>query len=339
VALNNFSASVVTRTKAQSVIARAAYNARECLTDDRTGEKKDYRAKGGIEFEGIFAPKGAPSWVQDRQTLWNAVEEREDHSTRPDQAQLARDFKIALPHELNAEQRKWLITDFAREMSRKGMIVDVAIHAPDIHGDERNYHAHLLVTMREITPTGFGNKVREWNKTEVLEKWRERWSELGARALDRAGYKQEADRFREGHKTLKEQYKEAVKRGDHEHAEYLKDRQPTPHLGPDVSAMKRRGVMTQKARSHEMIEERNEARAKGKSMGKDDSGKVEKILKKVPLKSFGKALDSVANAIDSLVSPVMTPERKADAELAAMEREAAARRHREQERDRGDRDR
>src|SRR5262249_54865988 len=82
-------------------IARAAYNAREKLIDERTGQIKDYRYIGEAEWTGIFAPDHAPPWAMDRQALWNAVERREDQSTRPDTAQLARDFKIALPFELD----------------------------------------------------------------------------------------------------------------------------------------------------------------------------------------------------------------------------------------------
>jgi len=68
------------------------------------------------------------------------VDRREDASTRPATTQLTRDFKLALPHELNAQQRRWLVTDFARELSRKRMVVDVAIHAPDGVRHLRQFH-------------------------------------------------------------------------------------------------------------------------------------------------------------------------------------------------------
>jgi len=336
VALNMFSAGVVTRTKGQSVIARAAYNARECLMDDRTGEKKDYRSKGGIEFQGIFTPKGAPKWMQDREALWNAVEEREDQSTRPDNAQLARDFKIALPHELNEQQRRYLITDFARELSRKGMVVDVTVHRPDVHSDERNYHAHLLATMREVTPEGFGGKVREWNKKEELQKMRERWSELGARALKRAGFDLESERFRVGHKTLKEQYREAVERGDNDYADYLKDRQPAPHLGPNVAAMKRDGKVTEKIRDHERVTAKNEARWVGNMKARDAhrtiADGVENIIERGRKVSriLGKTADIVADGIASLANTVLTPEQKLQAEISKIDRDI----HEEMSRDR-----
>jgi hypothetical protein len=188
--------------------------------------------------------------------LWNAVERREDQSTRPDQAQLARDLKIALPYELDEGQRRRLVKDFAREMAEKGMIVDVAIHAPDERNDERNFHAHVLLTMREVTADGFGNKVREWNRETELLEWKERWSELGARHLERAGLEREAERFRVGHLTLEKQRDAAFKRGDYAYANEL-DREPAKHMGPHAAAMERRGVETRKGDLNRDIEERN----------------------------------------------------------------------------------
>ena len=107
---------------------------------------KHYKARAErIEFEGIYAPKDAPEWAQDRNRLWNEAERAE---TRKD-AQLAREIEVGLPHELTAEQRRWLVQDFVREQFvRKGYAVDVAIHAPDKESDARNYHAHILIAER-----------------------------------------------------------------------------------------------------------------------------------------------------------------------------------------------
>lgn len=256
-----FSPSIVSRGDGKSIIAKAAYNARTALRDERTGEMKDYSRARGLEFSGIFAPKNAPEWVNDRAQLWNEVERREDRSTRPDQAQLARDIEVNLPHELSAEQRRQLVRDFVREQFvRKGMIADVSIHAPNRDGDERNYHAHILLTLRTIGPDGFGNKAREWNSKELNLQWRERWAELGAKYLENAGHKLEAERYRVGHLELKDQRKDALRRKDFEWAEAL-DREPTKHLGPHVSAMERKGVETDLGNAHRDLLQRNEDRA------------------------------------------------------------------------------
>lgn len=279
-ALNDLTASILTRSNGGNAVARAAYNARECLKDDATGRNHDYRNKGGLEARGIFVAHDAPEWAkklaQDRERLWNEVERREDKSTKPDQAQLARDFKIALPHELNEQQRLYLVKDFVRELGRKGLIVDWAIHQPDAHSDQRNYHAHLLTTMRRLEEEGFGHKMRQLNKVEQLEKWKDRWAELGARALERAGHEQEAERFKVGHKTLKFQREEAMKRGDMEHAEAC-DREPTIHLGPNVSAMERgdggrKPILTDKGNVNRAINEQNRQRRAEREAAREPRG-------------------------------------------------------------------
>ncbi len=230
-AIYRFSASIVSRGAGQSVIAKAAYNARAKLRDERTGELKDYSRAGGLLFSGIFAPNDAPAWTRDREKLWNAVERREDASTRPGQAQLARDIELALPHELTDQQRKLLVTDFVREQFlRKGMIADVNIHAPGGKGDPRNYHAHILVTMREIGPDGFGEKVREWNSRKQFEHWREAWEKIQNRYLERHGHDARVDRH-----SLEAQ---GI------------DREPTIHRGPHVDAMQRKGMETERGNAY-----------------------------------------------------------------------------------------
>jgi hypothetical protein len=240
-----FSPDIVSRGKGQSIIAKAAYNAREDIRDERTGEMKRHGQRPGLEWSGIFAPKDAPEWTKDRAQLWNAVERREDLSKRHDTAQLARSFEVNFPHELSAEDRRRLVRDFVREECvRKGMIADVAIHAPSEEGDQRNHHAHILLTLRAITPEGFGDKVREWNSKEQNLQWREKWADLGARYLKNAGYEIEAERYKVEYLTLERQRQIALERGDLAHAETL-NRVPTKHLGPQGTAMERRGVETQ----------------------------------------------------------------------------------------------
>jgi hypothetical protein len=91
--LNRFQATVLSRSKAGNAIARAAYNARTRLKDDRTGDLKDYSRKGGLEFEGIFAPKDAPAWAKNREMPWNEVEKREDQSKHRDRLTLSKTLR------------------------------------------------------------------------------------------------------------------------------------------------------------------------------------------------------------------------------------------------------
>jgi len=232
-AIYHFSVKIVSRGKGQSAVAKAAYNSRERMTDERTGETHDYRRKGGIAFEGIFAPEDAPDWVHDRAELYNEIERAEKRKD----AQLLREVEIGLPHELTEEQREGLVKDFVREQFvRKGMVADVAIHEPDREGDERNHHAHILLTMREIGPDGFGDKVREWNGKEQLEEWREAWERTANRYLGRFGHEERID-----HRSLEEQ---GVMRA------------PTQHQGPDIRQIEARGLLSE-------VEERREAERAG----------------------------------------------------------------------------
>ena len=236
-AIFHFSAKVVSRGKGQSSVAKAAYNARTKLENERTGEAHDYSRAEGLVFSGIFAPKNAPEWVQDRERLWSEVEAAEKRKD----AQLAREVEIALPHELTDEQRRQLITDFTREnFVRKGMIADVAIHAPDREGDDRNHHAHILLTMREIGPEGFGPKRREWNSKAQLQEWREKWEKTANRYLERHGHEARID-----HRSLEEQ---GV------------DREPTTHNGPTATQMEREGEASERGDLNREIEARNEER-------------------------------------------------------------------------------
>ena len=253
-------APVLSRARHQCVIAKAAYNARESIRDERDGHTKDYTRFGGIEFKGIFAPKDAADWVQDRAQLWNAVEAREDTSNRSESAQLARNIEVNLPCELTPEQRRQMLRDFVREQFvRKGMVADVAIHTAHPHGDERNVHGHILLTMREVTPEGFGKKVREWNDQSLGNDWRKKWADLGARYLEKAGYTQEAERWSYAYLTKEEQRIEALKRGDNEYAEAL-EAPAGIHLGPEAAAQERRNKETDRGRQLEGLAKEHQER-------------------------------------------------------------------------------
>jgi hypothetical protein len=242
----HFTASAVSFGKGQSAVHKAAYNARGLLSDERNGRQtRDYSYLGETLFTGIFAPKNAPEWVKDREQLWNRAEAAERQKLN---GQPARNVEFAFPHQLDEQQREWLLKDFVREQFvRRGMVADASIHSPHPDGDQRNFHAHVLLTMRELDGDQFAKtKNRDWNTKEQLVQWRERWAEMGARALERAGHSLDAERWRHGHQTLEEQRAAALERGDKEFAEHL-DRQATTHRGPFVDAMERKGQATERA--------------------------------------------------------------------------------------------
>jgi hypothetical protein len=273
VAIYHLAAKPISRGAGRSVVACAAYRAAEMIHDERQGLTHDYTRKRGVEFAGIFAPQDAPAWTQDRAALWNTVEETEKRKD----ARLARELELALPHELDAQHRRYLVQDFIKEnFTRKGFLCDVAIHAPDRQGDERNYHAHVLVTERTLSADGFARtKDRTQNETATLEHWRERWAEHGARHLARAGFDQEAERFRHGHQTLEEQRAAALARGDLEHAEAL-DREATQKLGEAATSLERRGIETDRGDKNRAIEARNEERAALRAAMREAAAEMER---------------------------------------------------------------
>jgi len=193
VAIYHLSAKVVSRAKGQSVVAAAAYRSGESLEDERYGSTHDYTRKEGIEHSEILLPEGAPGWMADRQRLWNQVEATE----RRKDAQLARELEIGLPLELTHDENVELLRDYVQQnFVNRGMVADFSIH----EDDPNNPHAHVLLTMREVTAEGFGAKARSWNTKAELLRWRETWAETANEHLARAGHAIRID-----HRTLEAQ--------------------------------------------------------------------------------------------------------------------------------------
>lgn len=245
-AIYHLRASVISRSAGRSSTAAAAYRSASRIDDDRTGLSFNYEGKAGVEHTEILAPDHAPDWVQDRSILWNSVEVSETRKN----SQVAREVRVALPHELSFEQRVELVRSFCdREFVERGMVADIALHAPGREGDDRNHHAHIMLTTREIDDDGFTKKNRDWNKVEVLEGWREGWSRDCNDALERAGLEARVD-----HRTLEAQRDEAREkaidareRGDDREAleqtvrAVSLDRKPLPQLSPGAWQLKERG--------------------------------------------------------------------------------------------------
>jgi ATP-dependent exoDNAse (exonuclease V) alpha subunit len=230
---------------------------------------KNYsRSKDEVVFSGIFVdPKrNAPAWVQDREKLWNAASAAEKRKD----AREAQEIILNLPHELTDEQRRFMLTDFVREPITRGTgrIADVNMHAAHKHGDDRNIHAHVLMTVREIGPEGFDGKRLEADTKQVLH-WKQKWAERGAKELRKAGFEIEADRWAVGYMDLPKQREEALKRGDLAYAETL-NREATKHLGPNVASMERKGIETDRGNAHREIQQRNEqARANNAALKRE----------------------------------------------------------------------
>jgi ATP-dependent exoDNAse (exonuclease V) alpha subunit len=219
-ALYRLEAKIFSREKrGRSVVAASAYRSGSRLRDERYEKVHDYsrRSKGVIESV-ILRPENAPDWTGKPDTLWNTVERSEK---RVD-AQLAREFVLAVPPELNDKQQFELATSWAqKELVSRGMVAEASLHHTRTGN---NPHVHILTTLRTLDGDKFSaRKPREWNDVGTLMKWRESWADAVNGALEQAGREERVD-----HRSLKD-------RGI--------DRIPEPKIGVAATAMKRREVV------------------------------------------------------------------------------------------------
>jgi ATP-dependent exoDNAse (exonuclease V) alpha subunit len=203
------------RSDGSNAPSAAAYRAGERIRDERTGRIYDHSARQDVLHKEIILPSrfadSPMEWARERSSLWNAVEAAEKRKN----SRVAREYAIALPAELNAEQRVLLAHGFAQELSdRYGFAVDLAVHAPrNFPGsDPRNFHAHLLATTREVTVDGLGAKTSlelgDTGRRELglgpaiyeLIHVRERWAAVTNEALREAELSTRID-----HRTLRAQ--------------------------------------------------------------------------------------------------------------------------------------
>lgn len=228
-AIFHSSLQVISRGQGKSCMAAAAYRAGEKLYDERQNLNHDYTKKQNVESE-IIAPSNSPSWVNDREKLWNEVDKSETRCN----SRTAREINIALPLELSKEQQKELSREYVKEnFVDKGMVADVCFH----FNDESNPHFHVMLTTREITKEGFAKKNREWDKKENATIWREQWANNVNKALERAGYEDRID-----HRSYKDQGIDQV---------------PTIHLGKTSSEMEKKNIDNQRTEINKQIKELN----------------------------------------------------------------------------------
>ncbi|MBU3114539.1 MobQ family relaxase [Clostridium lacusfryxellense] len=228
-AIYHLSVQTISRGKGKSCVASSAYRAGEKLHDERQDLNHDYTKKQGIESE-IIAPSNSPSWVNDREKLWNEVDRAETRCN----SRTAREINIALPLELSKSQQKEIVREYVKEsFVDKGMVADVCFH----FNDENNPHCHIMLTTREICQEGFTKKNRDWDKKEKVEEWRESWAKYSNKALEKAGCEDRID-----HRSYKDQGIDQV---------------PTIHLGKTSSEMEKKNIYNPRAEINKQIKELN----------------------------------------------------------------------------------
>ena len=249
---------IVTRSKGASVIAKAAYNARDKLNDEHYGKVHDYSKKEDLVFSKIFLPEHIPKEFSDREYLWNSVEKIEKSKN----SQLARNLLFTLPRELNEEDRIKLISEFIEEnFTSKGMIADCNIHNPLASDNGEQPHAHILLTLREIDEHGKwkpkcrkeyildenGEKIKlksgnyksrkvnlnDWNEPDKAKEWRENFSKKANEYLEKNGIDKRIDP-----RTFEEQGREEL---------------PQVHLGTASYQMEKKGIATERGNHNRKI--------------------------------------------------------------------------------------
>ena len=184
-AIYHLCTKIIGRSGGRTATAAAAYRAGIRIRDTRTGILFDYSRRKNVCWRAIAAPDHAPEWALSREQLWNAVELAEKRGD----AQLAREVEISLPLELSYLERLALIAEFVdATFVKHGMVADITVH-----DNQGNPHVHILLTMRELLPDGFGKKVREWNDKQRLEAWRQAWAAICNRALAKSGHRSRID--------------------------------------------------------------------------------------------------------------------------------------------------
>lgn len=230
-AIFRLSAKIVGRSRGHNVVGGAAYRAGVRLADLRTGRTYDYRYRRDVAHQALLLPADAPAWARERASLWGSVELGE----RRKDLQLAREYLLALPHELDEAGRLELVSSWAGcELVARGVVVDLVIYRPGPHSDGRNHHAHLLTSLRRLEATGWTKKTRDLNQKAFLLSLRSSWAEAINAQLERAGRTE-----RVAHRSLAAQRHEALALGNHRRAALL-DRRPEPKLGVAAAAMEHR---------------------------------------------------------------------------------------------------
>lgn len=257
-AIYHCTCKIISRGQGRSAVGAAAYRSGEKLYNEYDGIEHDYTKKGGVVYSEIMLCENAPKEYQDRQTLWNAVEQIEKSS----KAQLAREYEVALPVELSREEQIKLVRDFAKEnFVDNGMCVDFSIHDKE----DGNPHAHIMLTTRPIEQdNSWGVKQKKeyildkngqkqydkkkqtykcktvkttnWDSKEFLQRSRESWAEKINQELEKKSLPQRID-----HRSLKEQ---GV------------DRVPTIHEG-GARKLEKRGIKTDRGKINREIKTAN----------------------------------------------------------------------------------
>lgn len=242
----------ISRSDGRSATASIAYRTAQKIVDKQTGEIHDYTRKQGVIHTEMIPPKNINIDEISRENLWNLSEQSEKRKD----ARVAREFVIALPHEISRERQVEVAKEFSQYLSNKyEVIADLAIHEPSKEGDDKNVHAHIMITTRKIAVDKESKAVSLTEKSTLelsnskrkslglkttqddIKEIREKWADMANSALKKEGFKVRID-----HRSYADQKKEQI---------------PTKHEGVAVTELRRKGKIVGVAKLNEEIKEEN----------------------------------------------------------------------------------
>ena len=237
-AIYHLSTKPISRSSGRSAVASIAYRAGIAITDERLGKTYDYTKRHGVLWTGLATPNDVKV---DRNELWNLAEKSENRSN----SRTAREIVINIPHELMQGDQgtgSMLAHEFASQLSKKYQVaVDVAVHAPDKQGDNRNFHAHLLLTTRKLEQDRHGN-IKLTDKSQL---------EMSNTQLKQAGLLSNQDELKEIRKAWADLTNDYLaehgiaERIDHRsHKDRGLDTLPTVKMGWQATELERKGIRT-----------------------------------------------------------------------------------------------
>lgn len=287
---------IIKRSAGRSSVQFSAYIGGTEMYDERKGEKYNHTSKEEVVDSGIFLADRIYDKYNDADEFWNDVE----HSEKASNAQLARTFEIALPHELTLEQNKQIVKDFAHSLLDDGMpAVDFGIHQKN-----DNLHAHFMVPLRDhdgekwqnkqksvFARDASGNKipvldengnqkyrerpgkgkelmwkrisepVKNWNDRSYAETWRKRVADLQNDALEKAGFSVRVD-----HRSYKRQ---GI------------DKLPQIHEGYNARKMEKDGKISERCQINRLIREENELKEAKHQLFKEAFANIERLGERI----------------------------------------------------------
>lgn len=250
-AIFHLNTSTISRKSGRTSTAAAAYRCGGILYDERTDKTHDYSKKEGVVFSECFIFENGQKVLLDRERVWNTAEQTEK---RVD-ARTAREIIINLPHELDEINRTELVQEFTEHIAKTyNVAIDFAIHQPSKEGDQRNHHAHILMTTRRAE-LGENNSLVLGEKTNL---------ELSNTKLGKLGLPKTQDQItdlREKWATMANDYLEFSHIDDRiDHRSYAEqgiDKLPTKKLGSKTVQAERDGIQTPKGDYNRLVFEIN----------------------------------------------------------------------------------